>query len=1505
MSTPIAIIGLSCLFPGAPNLERFWRNIVEGVDAIGEVPAGRWDPSFYDPESSALDRFYCKRGGFVDEHASFDPLPFGVMPKAAEAIEPDQLLTLKLGFDVLRDAGYESRPFARERTGVIIARGNYVTAGGLRLQQHVRVLPQVLQSLTDLFPDLPESTLAIVRERLQQQLSYYGPDVISGAIPNFVASRLANRLDLRGPAYTVDAACASALLAIEQACASLARRETDAMLVGGVHLSHDLTFWATFCQLGALSRTGTIRPLSQDADGILIGEGIGLAMLKRLDDAIADGDRIYAVIEGSGSSSDGRSSSLVAPSATGQLLALEKAWGQAGISREDIGLVEAHGTGTTAGDVTELETLARFFGGPREQGTTPVIGSVKSMIGHAMPASGMASLIKTALSIYHGVLPPTLHCEEPHEKLAQTRFRVIGRSEPWNQARELRVAAVNAFGFGGINGHLVLRGRPALESPLPLVGEGGPKDRERDWSERERSLQAVPLSPAARGLSPASGREERQVNASELPHVLLLSAPTPQDLLARLERGEHDITPRADVCRLAIVEPDDRKLATARKAIASGKPWNGRQQIWFSPRGLLTAGGKLAFVFPGVDSQFQPRAEDIATYFGLPLPRYCEPLDPAASLVKLVIGLLGFNRYLFERLGDLGIHADVYAGHSVGEWSAMLCSGMLDQALSDQTYAALDVDAVDFPDVLFLAASCSEQQLRDAMQGLDEVAISHDNCPHQVIACGRRAAIEIVADRLKQARIFVQTLPIVSGFHSPLFASHLQPYREFFESAALHEPKVAVWSATTAAKFPAAMVDKQQLAIAHLLEPVRFRSLIESLYDDGARVFVQVGTGSLAGFIDDTLSGRPHQAIQANRDDRSGLAALQQLCAALWVEGAEFDTRLLSDATPPVEAAKTEKTKTTIQLALGVPLICVAEPLPVNLLPQTMRAPVAVASDDALGQFVQQTLADIEAAGRDVLAAWQQHRSPAQRSTHAVAMPSGGVNVTQLEHRVTRHLDIESNVQYVRDHELYPQRPGWPVASDRHPVVPLTMEVMLVREAAEEVLPQLKVIEVEQIQAYRWLAVAEPLDVEIRLQGIDATTIEAEIVGYFRARLRVAAEYPAAPAAHFNALQKPRATAVPAAELYSEGWMFHGPAYQGVAEFQAIGDDGIDGLLRVPTGKGALLDNMGQLAGYWVMEQEENCLAMPIGVDRIRFHTADPLPGEMLKARIRIDELDELNCVTRHELRDASGTLRIAIDGWRTRRYSMDKSFWVASRKLSVNAVSQQVPPNVALFEDRYDTAILRDYLVRRYLAEPERAIYDGLSPRRKRQWLAGRVAAKDAIRLLFWQRQANAPIYPQEVRIANLETGAPVALPNVTTTVPAGLHISIAHKGSLAAAIVGDVPVGIDIEHVEPREAGFVELAFSPDECKLLLADASADADIEYTRGWVAKEVAAKAAGTGLGGQPLAFVIEAREGDCLRVNGHWVVTHPLRDSIVGWSLAVNASASTAFLNSPTQSLTA
>jgi 3-oxoacyl-(acyl-carrier-protein) synthase/phosphopantetheinyl transferase len=1426
----IAIIGMACLYPGAPTLERYWQNIVAGVDAIGEVPPQRWDASFHDPQSTAIDRFYCKRGGFVDAWASFDPLAFGVMPKAAAAAEPDQLLTLKVGYEALRDSGYAERPFARDKTGVIIGRGNYVTAGVLRLEQHVRLLPQVLQTLQDLFPAMPADALQAVRERLQGEFAYYGPDVAAGMIPNLIASRLANRLDLHGPAYTVDAACASSLIALEQACQSLRRGDSDMMLVGGAHLTHDLTFWATFCQLGALSRTGIVRPLSRHADGILAGEGVGMAVLRRLEDAEAAGDRIYAVIEGVGSSSDGRSSSLVAPSVSGQRMALEKAWGRLDFSHDSIGLVEAHGTGTPTGDEAEIETLGQYFGSFSGKGARPVIGSVKSMIGHTMPAAGMAGLIKSALAIHHGVLPPTLHCEDPHPRLDATRFRAIGRAEPWLAEREARVAAVNAFGFGGINAHVVLRGRASNHSHSGFT----------------------------------AGAE-----LPRPPEVLTLSANTPAELLARLERGERDTIPGHGRCRLAIVEPDEKRLALARKAIASGKSWPGRQQVYFSVEGLVAAGGKLAFVFPGVDSTFSPQADDLARYFGKPLPRYCETLNPADSLLKVVLGLLGFNRFLFDILTGLGIRPQAMAGHSVGEWSAMLASGMMDQALSDRTNEGLDFDAVKFPDVQFLAASCGQEAVVAAMKGLTHIAISHDNCPHQVIACGRRDAIAQLESRLREAAVFTQILPIVSGFHSPLFSEHMGWYRGFFSEAQLLDPVVPVWSATLAAPFPSTVAARQQTALDHLLKPVRFRELTEKLYAEGYRVFVQVGTGSLTGFIGDTLTGRPHQALAANQEARSGLAQLTHLCAALWVEGAEFDTRLLQ-APAKSEAIKADVSR-EIPLALGVPLVRIRQPLDMSPW-SSSTASISPVPDgqDPVQRLLHDTLSDIEKAGRDVMTLWQRHQS-----TKAPAE-----TIQKIRHRVSRHLDVTTTIPYVQDHELYPQRKGWPVLADRHPVVPLTMEVMLAREAVEELLPRMKVTEVRNIQAYNWLVVATPKTVHITLSSDDGWTVDVEIEGYFRAQVVVADAFDGAAPPVLGALENPRASAVDAVALYRDQWMFHGPAYQGVRQISAIGDNGIEGKLVVPAGKGSLLDNMGQLAGYWVMEQPSDCLAMPIGVDRIRFLNDDPVVGEQLQASVRIRELDALNAVSDHVLTDADGRARIVIEGWRTRRYQMDKDFWLASRQLQQQGVSRVFEAGIALFVDRYDTAILRDYMARRYLSAPEFSEYENLSPRRRRSWLNGRVAAKDAVRLFLGECAGIEIVHPKELRIENASNGAPSVVPHITDTVPGGIRVSIAHKDGFAIALAGEYPVGVDIERIEVRDENFISLSMHESERQLLGDENPA---VSITRAWVAKEAVAKLQGTGLGGNPKAFRLDARQGENLRVNGHWVSTRRMGDHIIGW----------------------
>ncbi|MBW0011215.1 MAG: polyketide synthase, partial [Pseudonocardiales bacterium] len=280
----VAIVGMAAVFPGAPDLATYWSNILAGVDAITTVPATRWDASYYDPEAAATrrgDRLYCRRGGFV-EHATFDPARFGIMPLAVSATEPDQLIALQVAAAALADAGGENRLGDRSRAGVIVGRGGYLTPGLARLDQRTRTANQLVTTLRELLPDLADTELDRVRTAFQAQLGPEQPETAIDLVPNLVASRVAKRLDLAGPAYTVDAACASSLVAIDHAVAELTTGRCDVMLAGGVHHCHDITLWSVFSQLGALSPSQRIRPFHRSADGILIGEGTGMVVLKRL-----------------------------------------------------------------------------------------------------------------------------------------------------------------------------------------------------------------------------------------------------------------------------------------------------------------------------------------------------------------------------------------------------------------------------------------------------------------------------------------------------------------------------------------------------------------------------------------------------------------------------------------------------------------------------------------------------------------------------------------------------------------------------------------------------------------------------------------------------------------------------------------------------------------------------------------------------------------------------------------------------------------------------------------------------------------------------------------------------------------------------------------------------------------------------------------------------------------------------------------------------------------------
>ncbi|MCS0635746.1 SDR family NAD(P)-dependent oxidoreductase [Streptomyces sp. LP05-1] len=439
----IAVVGMACVFPQAPDLGTYWSHVVTGYDAVTEVPAERWDPATYhDPSGERPDTTPSRWGGFLPR-IPFDPLAYGIPPASLAAIEPVQLLALETAARALADAGYDRRDFPRERTGVVFG-----AESGSDLA-HATTLRAVLPSYLETVP-----------AALEEQLPRLTEDSFPGMLANVISGRVANRLDLGGANYTVDAACASSLAALDAACKELASGSADMMLCGGADLHNDINDYLLFSSVRALSPTGRSRSFDADADGTVLGEGVACVVLKRLADAERDGDRIYGVVKGVGSASDGRSLGLTAPRAEGQRSALDRAYASAGISPAEVGLVEAHGTGTVVGDRTELGVLTALF---TESGAEPgrcTLGSVKSQIGHTKCAAGLAGLIKAVMALHTGVLPPTLHLRTPNPVWDEGTSPFVFRSEscPWPVPTGRRVAGVSAFGFGGTNFHVVLSG---------------------------------------------------------------------------------------------------------------------------------------------------------------------------------------------------------------------------------------------------------------------------------------------------------------------------------------------------------------------------------------------------------------------------------------------------------------------------------------------------------------------------------------------------------------------------------------------------------------------------------------------------------------------------------------------------------------------------------------------------------------------------------------------------------------------------------------------------------------------------------------------------------------------------------------------------------------------------------------------------------------------------------------------------------------------------------------
>lgn len=605
--TDVAVIGMSCIFPGAGDLDTFWKNIMNKVDSTQVVPPDRIDPVHFDKDSTGVDRFYCNRGGFIPEY-NFDPQRFGILPVAVNGTEPDHLLTLDLVYRALEDAGVFEKNTSLEKTGIIIGKGNYAGPGATRAIEIVRTGEQIAAVLKDLLPQLGTEDIEKVKHEFQARKGRFGPDTAMGLIPNLVASLVANRLNLGGVAFTLDAACASSLIAIDHAIQELNSGRCNMVIAGGVHVGQNAAFWSIFSNLGALSKQEKIKPFDTSADGLIIGEGCGFVVLKRLEDAVQEKDRIYAVLKGVGVSSDGSGTSVMSPSVKGQLRAITQAWENSGLAAKDIGYIEAHGTGTPLGDKTELETLTQFFGHNADLPKAG-IGTVKSNIGHAMPAAGIAGLIKTCLALYHDILPPTLHCENPLAQLAQTQFSAVQEPLSWEKSGLPKIAGVNAFGFGGINAHVVLEG----------------------------------------------------FNAPKKDEVLLLARATHEELIHALENN--DFNAGIGNYRIALFDPTPERIKKAIKIAAKNNPWRNKQDIWYTNEPLISNGGKIAFVFPGLDGLAGGEVASVTDYFNIVEAQHTK----AEGLLSDALKTLNKSSVLDIALKQLGVQPDMNAGHSLGD----------------------------------------------------------------------------------------------------------------------------------------------------------------------------------------------------------------------------------------------------------------------------------------------------------------------------------------------------------------------------------------------------------------------------------------------------------------------------------------------------------------------------------------------------------------------------------------------------------------------------------------------------------------------------------------------------------------------------------------------------------------------------------------------------------------------------------------------------------------------
>ncbi len=849
----IAIVGMACIFPDAKDIDTYWKNILGNKNCIVEVPKSRWDNErYFDVDAKKGIKSNSKWGGFIPE-IEFDPTEFGIPPQSMAAIDPAQLLSLKVTKDALIDSGYwNSDDLDKENTAVIF---------GLEGGSELLLGYELRATLPRLFGEIPPELEAVLPSLTE--------DSFSGTLPNVISGRIANRLDFRGRNFVVDAACASSLAAVDIACQELNSRRANLVIAGAVDLHNDLIDYLKFSSVGALSNEGTCKSFAQDAKGIALGEGVGVVILKRLEDAVRDGDKIYSIIKGVGSSSDGKSLGLTAPRKAGQMMAYKRAYKEAKILPAKVGLVEGHGTGTVVGDRTELESLTDFFTDAGAIQQNIGLGSVKTQIGHTKCAAGLAALIKTSLAVYHGIKPATLHLTSPNQYYDEviSPFEFRDYASVWFE-RE-RIAGISAFGFGGTNFHLVIQNH--IQNKVLDTSQ-------QEWPSELFVIRAENLDQLPAAISRIFNVTNTQpdIRLCDLAYTLAVE-------------NDHPI-------QIALIANNVQDLRDKLETIKLGK--------WTKDVFKLTAfGGKTAFLFSGQGSQRINMARDLFVAF----PEIRSLLNAENTLINTLFPKRSFQESVIQQqknqitntqnaqpllgvvdlaiaklLYKFGIHPDELAGHSYGEIPALVFAGAIaeDDLISvSKARAESILQAAGTDPGAMVALNIEKPELEVMMDQLSGIYLANHNSEKQWVMAGTTTAVEEFISRLDHAARAYNKLRVACAFHSPVIQGSQQLFSNALSAFEFKNANIPVWSNTTAHIYPSDAASIKQRLCEHLVKPVRFCDQVKAMSASGVNIFIEVGPGKILTNLVSSIMGSSAVALSTESADGHGVTNLQRMLA--------------------------------------------------------------------------------------------------------------------------------------------------------------------------------------------------------------------------------------------------------------------------------------------------------------------------------------------------------------------------------------------------------------------------------------------------------------------------------------------------------------------------------------------------------------------------------------------------------------------------------------------------